>query len=61
MFYLRFYLPRDLIQTRAGFGGRKAWMTDRQLRIAVTRVIRDDISKRVYEWVVSEIVLLFVI
>ena len=36
-------------------------MTDRQLRIAVTRVIRDDISKRVYEWVVSEIVLLFVI
>ncbi|EDR09467.1 uncharacterized protein LACBIDRAFT_248936 [Laccaria bicolor S238N-H82] len=44
-----FYLPRDLIQTRAGFGGRKAWLTDRQLRIAVTRVIRDDISKRVYD------------
>ena len=61
MFYLRFYLPRDLIQTRAGFGGRKAWLTDRQVRIAVTRVIRDDTSKRVYECVVSEVGLLSVI
>jgi hypothetical protein len=61
MFDLRFYLPRDLIQTRAGFGGRKAWLTDRQVRIAVTRVIRDDISKRVYECVVSGICLLSVI
>ena len=45
----RFYLPRDLTETRGGLRGQKSWLTARQTQIAVTRVIRDDISKQSYE------------
>ncbi|KDR78246.1 hypothetical protein GALMADRAFT_245328 [Galerina marginata CBS 339.88] len=49
-----FYLPRDLTATKGGLRGRIPWFTARQTQIAVTRVIRDDISKQSYhktvEW-----------
>ncbi|PPQ80351.1 hypothetical protein CVT25_003634 [Psilocybe cyanescens] len=44
-----FYLPRDLTRTKGGLRGRKPWLTLRQTQIAITRVIRDDISKKSYE------------
>ncbi|CAA7261998.1 unnamed protein product [Cyclocybe aegerita] len=48
-----FYLPRDMTSTSGGFRGRKPWFNERQVQIAVTRVIRDDISKRSYEKTVT--------
>ncbi|KAF7331757.1 MFS general substrate transporter [Mycena kentingensis (nom. inval.)] len=44
-----FYLPSNVASTRGGLRGRKPWFTSRQIQIAVTRVIRDDVSKREYE------------
>ncbi|KAF8591628.1 MFS general substrate transporter [Ramaria rubella] len=44
-----FYLPRNVATTRGGFRGPRPWFSDRNLAIAVTRVIRDDYSKRAYE------------
>ncbi|KAK0200723.1 MFS general substrate transporter [Desarmillaria ectypa] len=44
-----FYLPKNITQTAGGLRGRKPWFDEKQLRIGVTRVIQDDISKRVYE------------
>ncbi|KAH9476933.1 putative transporter [Psilocybe cubensis] len=44
-----FYLPRDLTRTKGGLRGRSSWLTYRQTQIAITRVIRDDISKKSYE------------
>ncbi|KAF7335238.1 MFS general substrate transporter [Mycena sanguinolenta] len=44
-----FYLPRNVASTRGGLRGAKPWFTDRQIQIAVTRVIRDDQAKREYE------------
>ncbi|KAF9562851.1 MFS general substrate transporter [Agrocybe pediades] len=41
-----FYLPRDLTKTKGGLRGRKSWLTTRQTQIAITRVIRDDVSKQ---------------
>ncbi len=45
----RFYLPRNIAQTAGGLRGWKPWFDERQLQIGVTRVVQDDISKRVYE------------
>lgn len=47
----RFYLPRNAINTKGGIRGHKPWFSERQVRIAVTRVVLDDPSKRVYECV----------
>ncbi|KAF7301592.1 hypothetical protein MIND_00724700 [Mycena indigotica] len=44
-----FYLPRNVTKTTGGLRGFKPWFSERQLQIAVTRVIRDDQSKREYE------------
>jgi len=44
-----FYLPRNVTSTKGGLRGFKPWFTPRQVQIAVTRVIRDDQSKREYE------------
>ncbi|KAJ7668129.1 MFS general substrate transporter [Mycena rosella] len=44
-----FYLPRNVNSTKGGLRGFKPWFTPRQVQIAVTRVIRDDQSKREYE------------
>jgi len=48
-FFIWFYLPRTVRTTKGGLRGFKPWFTDRQIQIAVTRVIRDDRSKREYE------------
>ncbi|KAI8143455.1 major facilitator superfamily domain-containing protein [Fennellomyces sp. T-0311] len=39
------YLPKNAMSTRGYLRGPKGWFTDRQAKIAVTRVIRDDLSK----------------
>ncbi|KAJ7724742.1 MFS general substrate transporter [Mycena maculata] len=44
-----FYLPRTVATTPGGLRGFKPWFTPREVQIAVTRVIRDDQSKREYE------------
>ncbi|KAK0457029.1 MFS general substrate transporter [Desarmillaria tabescens] len=44
-----FYLPRNITQTVGGLRGWKPWFDEKELCIGVTRVVRDDISKRVYE------------
>ncbi|SJL10903.1 related to nicotinamide mononucleotide permease [Armillaria ostoyae] len=44
-----FYLPKNIAQTAGGLRGWKPWFDERQLQIGVTRVVQDDISKRVYE------------
>ncbi|KAJ7821225.1 MFS general substrate transporter [Mycena olivaceomarginata] len=44
-----FYLPRNVANTKGGLRGFKSWFTPRQVQIAVTRVIKDDQSKREYE------------
>ena len=47
----RFYLPKDSQHTKGGIRGWKPWFTDRQVQIAVTRIIRDDPAKRYYQYV----------
>ncbi|KAF8588996.1 MFS general substrate transporter [Ramaria rubella] len=49
----RFYLPRNATSTRGGLRGFRPWFTERQIHIAVTRIIRDDPAKRYYETPVS--------
>ncbi|KAJ7682018.1 MFS general substrate transporter [Mycena polygramma] len=44
-----FYLPKNVAGTKGGLRGFKPWFTPREVQIAVTRVIRDDQSKREYE------------
>lgn len=46
---LRFYLPRNTTLTKGGIRGWKPWFDERQVRITVTRIVRDDPSKRLYE------------
>ena len=48
-FYNRFYLPVHASRTKGGIRGFKPWFDERQVQIAVTRVIRDDPAKKVYE------------
>ncbi|KAJ3806460.1 MFS general substrate transporter [Lentinula aff. lateritia] len=44
-----FYLPRNATLTKGGIRGWRPWFNERQVRIAVTRIVRDDPSKRLYE------------
>ncbi|KAF9045085.1 major facilitator superfamily domain-containing protein [Panaeolus papilionaceus] len=44
-----YYLPFDTTATRGGFRGSNAWFTERQIQISITRIIRDDVSKRSYD------------
>ncbi|KAJ7064429.1 MFS general substrate transporter [Mycena belliarum] len=44
-----FYLPRNVDSTKGVLRGFKPWFTQRQVQIAVTRIIRDDQSKHEYE------------
>ncbi|PPQ72038.1 hypothetical protein CVT26_006728 [Gymnopilus dilepis] len=44
-----FYLPSHISKTTGGLRGRKPWLTLRQTEIAVTRLIRDDVSKKSYD------------
>ncbi|KAJ3914539.1 MFS general substrate transporter [Lentinula edodes] len=44
-----FYLPRNATLTKGGIRGWKPWFDERQVRIAVTRIVQDDPSKRLYE------------
>ena len=48
----RFYLPRSAARTRGGIRGLRPWFDERQVLIAVTRVVRDDPAKKRYECVV---------
>ncbi|KAJ3831494.1 MFS general substrate transporter [Lentinula raphanica] len=47
--WYEFYLPRNAALTKGGIRGLKPWFDARQVRIAVTRIVRDDPSKRLYE------------
>ncbi|ORY94142.1 major facilitator superfamily domain-containing protein [Syncephalastrum racemosum] len=40
-----FFLPASPSKTAGGVRGRKGWFTEREIHIAVTRLIRDDLSK----------------
>lgn len=40
-----FYLPASLSTTDKLIFGRKSWFTERETQIAVTRIIRDDLTK----------------
>ena len=44
-----FYLPRSAARTKGGIRGFRPWFDERQVRVAVTRVVRDDPAKRLYE------------
>ncbi|PAV15653.1 MFS general substrate transporter [Pyrrhoderma noxium] len=48
-----FYLPVHASRTKGGIRGFKPWFDERQVQIAVTRVIRDDPAKKVYESTVT--------
>ncbi|KAF8154300.1 MFS general substrate transporter [Crassisporium funariophilum] len=48
-----FYLPRNITKTKGGLRGPEAWLAHRQVQIAVTRVIRDDVSKKSYDRIVQ--------
>ncbi|EJD04828.1 MFS general substrate transporter [Fomitiporia mediterranea MF3/22] len=48
-----FYLPRNAARTKGGIRGFKSWFDERQVQIAVTRVVRDDPAKRIYESTVN--------
>lgn len=41
------------MSTKGGLRGFKPWFDERQVQIAVTRVIRDDPAKRQYEYVAN--------
>ncbi|KAI9498203.1 major facilitator superfamily domain-containing protein [Zychaea mexicana] len=40
-----FYIPKNALSTQGRLRGKKGWFTEREAKIAVTRVIRDDLSK----------------
>ncbi|KAE9403454.1 MFS general substrate transporter [Gymnopus androsaceus JB14] len=44
-----FYLPKNASSTKGGIRGWEPWFSEKQVQIAVTRIIRDDPSKRQYE------------
>ncbi|KAH8114965.1 MFS general substrate transporter [Phellopilus nigrolimitatus] len=48
-----FYLPLNASRTKGGLRGLKPWFDERQVRIAVTRVVRDDPAKKIYESTVT--------
>ncbi|KAH8114966.1 MFS general substrate transporter, partial [Phellopilus nigrolimitatus] len=44
-----FYLPRNVSRTKGGLRGWKPWFDERQVQIAITRIVRDDPAKRAYD------------
>ncbi|KIY68935.1 MFS general substrate transporter [Cylindrobasidium torrendii FP15055 ss-10] len=44
-----FYLPKDVSTTKGGIRGFKPWFDQRQVFIGVTRIVKDDPSKKIYE------------
>ncbi|KIP07206.1 hypothetical protein PHLGIDRAFT_13341 [Phlebiopsis gigantea 11061_1 CR5-6] len=48
-----FYLPRNAARTKGGIRGFKPWFDERQVLIAVTRVVRDDPAKKRYDSTVT--------
>ncbi|TDL27077.1 MFS general substrate transporter [Rickenella mellea] len=44
-----FYLPVNAARTKGGLRGLKPWFDERQIQISVTRVVRDDPAKRLYD------------
>jgi len=48
---VRSYFPKDVTSTQGGLRGPNSWFTHRQTQIAATRLVRDDLSKRSYEYV----------
>lgn len=43
--YSSFYIPAEPFKTSGLLRGSKGWFTPRQANIAVTRLIRDDLTK----------------
>ena len=43
------YLPVNTVRTEGGLRGASPWFTEKQVGISVTRLVRDDVSKRQYE------------
>ncbi|CAO0801119.1 unnamed protein product [Mucor circinelloides] len=41
-----FYLPANALKTSGGLRGKVGWFTEREKQIAVTRIIRDDLTKK---------------
>ncbi|KAI8075346.1 major facilitator superfamily domain-containing protein [Gilbertella persicaria] len=41
-----FYLPADPLKTAGGLRGKNGWLTESQQKIAITRLIRDDLTKK---------------
>jgi MFS family permease len=41
-----FYLPANPLKTSGLLRGKKGWFTEREAKIAVTRIIRDDLTKK---------------
>ncbi|KAI8083301.1 major facilitator superfamily domain-containing protein [Gilbertella persicaria] len=41
-----FYLPSSASHTKGGLRGREGWLTKRQIRIAIQRIIKDDATKK---------------
>ncbi|CAO3630600.1 unnamed protein product [Cunninghamella blakesleeana] len=41
-----FYLPSNPLNTNVWLRGKKPWLTEREAQIAVTRLIRDDLTKK---------------
>jgi MFS family permease len=41
-----FYLPANPLKTAGGLRGKLGWFTEREQKIAITRIIRDDLTKK---------------
>ena len=41
-----FYLPANPLRTVGGLRGTKGWFNEREQKIAITRIIRDDLTKK---------------
>jgi predicted MFS family arabinose efflux permease len=41
-----FYLPSSPLRTSGGIRGKLGWFTEREQKIAITRIIRDDLTKK---------------
>lgn len=45
----RFCLPYNVVHIKGGLRGVKPWFSNREVQIAITRVIQDDPAKQQYE------------
>lgn len=41
-----FYLPANPLKTKGGLRGKSGWFNEREQKIAITRIIRDDLTKK---------------